>query len=66
MNNIHRSEQEEEEPEDKERRRFAGYSNRMVRTQLVVSVVLVSTLLLLNAEAKTVDPYKVNRDSFRL
>ncbi|KAJ0233993.1 DnaJ protein ERDJ3A [Hirschfeldia incana] len=31
----------------------------MVRTQLVVSVVLVSTLLLLNAEAKTVDPYKV-------
>lgn len=66
VNNIHRSEQEEEEPEDKERRRFAGYSNRMVRTQLVVSVVLVSTLLLLNAEAKTVDPYKVNRDSFRL
>ncbi|CAN7001494.1 unnamed protein product, partial [Brassica rapa subsp. trilocularis] len=31
----------------------------MVRTQLVVSVVLVSTLLLLNTEAKTVDPYKV-------
>ncbi|KAG2272545.1 hypothetical protein Bca52824_067100 [Brassica carinata] len=31
----------------------------MVRTQLVVSVVLVSTLLLLNAESKSVDPYKV-------
>lgn len=31
----------------------------MVRKQLVVSVVLVSALLLLNAEAKTVDPYKV-------
>lgn len=31
----------------------------MVRKQLVVSVVLVSALLLLNAEAKSVDPYKV-------
>lgn len=69
VNNIHRSEQEEEEPEDKERtirrrRRFSGYSNRMVRTQLVVSVVLVSTLLLLNTEAKTVDPYKVTSRFF--
>ncbi|KAG7581237.1 DnaJ domain [Arabidopsis suecica] len=31
----------------------------MVRTRLVISVVLVSTLLLLNVESKSVDPYKV-------
>ncbi|EOA29592.1 hypothetical protein CARUB_v10013331mg [Capsella rubella] len=31
----------------------------MVRTRLAISVVLVSTLLLLNAKAKSVDPYKV-------
>lgn len=30
----------------------------------MVSVVLVSTLLLLNAEAKTVDPYKVKSRFF--
>ncbi|EFH58853.1 DNAJ heat shock N-terminal domain-containing protein [Arabidopsis lyrata subsp. lyrata] len=31
----------------------------MVRTRLAISVVLVSTLLLLNVESKSVDPYKV-------
>jgi len=31
----------------------------MVRTRLAISVVLVSTLLLLNVKAKSVDPYKV-------
>ncbi|ESQ49177.1 hypothetical protein EUTSA_v10020374mg [Eutrema salsugineum] len=31
----------------------------IVRTRLAISVILVSTLLLSNAEAKTVDPYKV-------
>ncbi|KFK38283.1 hypothetical protein AALP_AA3G094200 [Arabis alpina] len=31
----------------------------MARTRLAISLVLVSTLLLLNTEAKSVDPYKV-------
>ncbi|CAN8260003.1 unnamed protein product [Cochlearia groenlandica] len=38
----------------------------MARTKLAISVVLVSTLLLLTAESKSVDPYKilgVNRDA---